>query len=147
MTEPEPPPAENQPAPDTGPPLFALLATAAVLLLVGMVLGAVGAFLVPLRWSGERLPVSVAIAGAGNLAAGFYGVRLLRSRVGALPSGIGWFATVLPLGASRPEGDLVVPGDGVGVAFLLVGAVAAAVAVGLAGGHRSPQRAGLRGDG
>lgn len=105
------------------------------LLLLGVGLGVVGAFLVPLRVHGVLVPVSPVLAVVGNLAVGLLGARAAGSRAGAVLPALGWLAVVLVLGSSRPEGDLVLPGgSGIGyvaLAFILLGAVAAAAGVGL----------------
>lgn len=89
-----------------------------------------GAFLVPLRWGTVPVPVCLLSASLGNFALGRAGGRVLGRRTGAAVPGVLWLAVALTLGSSRREGDLVVPGDWVGVAFLAVGAVAAAAAFG-----------------
>jgi hypothetical protein len=55
---------------------------------------------------------------------------VLRRRAGAALPGLLWIVVALQLGSKRTEGDLVVPGDLRGVAFLLAGALAAALVVG-----------------
>lgn len=103
----------------------------ALVLVLAVLLALWGAFLVPLRFGATPLPVSWFIALGGNLALGVAGGRLL-GRPGALVPGLLWLAIALTLGTKRGEGDLVVPGTTMGLVFLLVGAVAAAVAYGVA---------------
>ena len=117
--------------------------TKAVLLplaVLGLALGTVGAFLVPLRVGTVMVPVSPVLAVVGNITVGILGARAAGSRLGAVVPGAGWLIAVLTLGSARPEGDVILPGGGaegaVALAFILLGAVAAAVAVGL-GSSRS----------
>ena len=107
------------------PAAYALLVVLTVLLALW------GSFLVPLRIAGTPVPVSWALAVAGNLLLGRVGARLGGS-TGALVPGVLWLALVLVLASRRAEGDVVVPGSVLGTGFLLVGAVASAVAYGLA---------------
>ena len=103
----------------------------ALVLLLAVLLAVWGSFLVPFRVSGTLVPVSWAIAVIGNLALGRAGAHLLGS-TGALLPGLLWLAVTLTLAGRRPEGDVVVPGTAVGMGFLLLGAVASAVAYGSA---------------
>jgi len=83
-------------------------------------------FMVPLRAGRWPLPVCVLAAVVGNVVLARLAVRLTGLRwLGVLPPLI-WLAVVLVLAAPRPEGDLVVPGSWVGLAFLFGGAVAGA---------------------
>lgn len=128
------PPAERT-RPDGLPPHPGPLLGAVVLLFVlGLVLGIFGAFLIPAgpRIGSVLLSVGVAVALIGNIVSGVLGTEMTGNRLGAIVPGIGWIVAVLPLGAKRPEGDLVVTGDTKGYAFLLVGILAAAGVVALA---------------
>jgi hypothetical protein len=83
-------------------------------------------FLVPLRVAGWVMPISVLAAIVGNvllarLMAGVVGRRLV-----ALLPPLVWLVTVLTFAAPRAEGDLVVPGSWVGLAFLFLGTIAGA---------------------
>ncbi len=108
------------------------------LTVVGALLALWGAFLVPLRIGGVE-GLSVVIAVVGNLAVGVLGAVGTGTRLGAVLPGVGWVVVALAMGSSRPEGDLVIPGrlstdpgvGTVGTLFLMLGAVAAAVAVGI----------------
>lgn len=100
-----------------------------VALPLGVALGVVGSFLVPLRVDAVIAPVSIALALGGNFAAGLLVGTTAGSRLVAALPGLGWFAVVLVFASSRPEGDLVVPGTLVGGLFIATGAIAAAVAV------------------
>lgn len=119
----EPPADQERPAP--------VGLSYGLVLLLALLLAVWEAFLVPLRWGTVLLPVAVLAAVAGNLLLGRAGGRLL-GRVGALGPGIIWIAVALSAGSRRAEGDLVVPGTWPGLAFLLLGSVAAAVAYGAA---------------
>lgn len=137
-----PEPAQSPPAdaPTTTPTTTATTrATTAVafgLVLVLTVLLCVwGAFLVPLRVGTVRVPVSLLIAGVGNLLLGRAGGRLLGA-AGVLVPGAVWLGLAVLLGSRRPEGDLIIPGDLVGTLFLAVGALGFAVAYGLSSAHR-----------
>lgn len=122
-----------------------MLACYLALIVLGAVLGIWGAFLVPLRLPGGVEGLSVAIAVVGNLGAGLLGGIGTGTRLGAGLPGLAWLVVAVLAGVSRPEGDLVVPGGlpadpgvgTVGMAFLLLGAVAAAIAVGIGPGPRS----------
>ena len=103
----------------------------ALLVLLTVLLALWGAFLVPFRVGGTLVPVSWAVAVVGNLAVGRAGARLAGS-TGAVVPGVLWLGLVFTLSSRRAEGDLVVPGTTVGLVFLLAGAVASAVAYGLA---------------
>ena len=124
---------------DAEPPPLGPRGTAAayaLVLVLAFLLAIWGAFLVPLRWGTVLLPVAVLIAVVGNLVLGRAGGRLL-GRPGALGPGLVWLAIALVAGSKRGEGDLIVPGTLPGLAFLLLGAIAAAVAYGAA--PRSPR--------
>lgn len=100
------------------------------LLLVLTLLSAVwGAFLVPLRVGGTPVPLGLLLALA-PVPLCLAGGRLLQRRAAAAVPGGLWVATALALGSQRREGDLVVTGGALGIAFLAVGALAAAAAVG-----------------
>ncbi|MEX2289976.1 MAG: hypothetical protein WD794_06575 [Mycobacteriales bacterium] len=121
-------------SPALGP--AATAASYALVLVLTLLFALWGAFLVPLRVGGVPLPVSWLLAAVGNGAVGWAGGRLL-GRPGAALPGLLWLAVALTLGSQRAEGDLIVPGTLPGVVFLLVGAVASAVAYGLAGPRRA----------
>ena len=113
-----------------------------LVLVLAVLLALWGAFLVPLRVGSTLAPVSWLVAAVGNVALGRYGGHLL-GRPGALVPGLVWLGIALTLGTRRGEGDLVVPGTLPGLVFLLVGAVASAVAYGAsprAATGRTPER-------
>ncbi|MCF6507327.1 hypothetical protein E9549_07885 [Blastococcus sp. MG754426] len=107
----------------------------------------------PLRVGGVLVPVSVAAAVAGNLLLVGAALRLSGSKaVAALPA-VTWLAVVVAAMVRRPEGDLLLVSGGslglVSTAFLLLGVLAAALALGLALGTpaRRVSRAGPTGSG
>jgi hypothetical protein len=87
----------------------------------------------PLRVGGLLVPVSVVAAIAGNLLLVDVVLRRTRSRAIAVLPAVAWAAVALAATMRRPEGDLLIVGTGglgvVGLAFLLLGAVAAVLAV------------------
>jgi len=103
----------------------------ALVLLLTVLLALWGSFLVPFRVGGTLVPVSLVIAVVGNVLVGRAVARLAGS-TGALVTGGLWIAVTLVLSSRRAEGDVVVPGSAVGLAFLLTGALASAVAYGAA---------------
>ena len=113
--------------PDPSPVLTGVSIGLALVLTV--LLAVWGAFLVPFRLGGTPVPVSWAIALGGNLLLGAWAGRLL-GRAGAAVVGLLWLFLAFTLGSTREEGDLVVPGDLLGLGFLLLGAVGSAVAYG-----------------
>ena len=116
-------------------------AAAYVLVLVLVVLCTLwGAFLVPLRVGGTLVPVSLVVVVAANTGLGLASGRLL-GRPGAGTTGLLWLVIAVTLGARRPEGDQVIIGDWVGLGYLVLGAVSAAVAVGATPSKRLRHRA------
>lgn len=99
----------------------------ALVLLLAVLLCLWGAFLVPLRVGTTRLPISLLIAGVGNLLLGRAGSRLLGT-AGVLLPGMLWLVLAYLLGTRRSEGDLVVQGDLIGTLFLFAGALGFAAA-------------------
>jgi len=108
-------------------------------------LALVEVFWLPLRVGGFLVPVSVLAAVLGNLML----VGAVRRRTGSggaavLPA-VTWLAVVVPAMIQRPEGDLIIIGGSgatgtVNLGFLLLGVVAASVAVGRAlSGPRRPR--------
>ncbi len=112
-----------------------LLGWAVLAVVVAGWLALVEVFWLPWRLGGVPVPVSVPAAVAGNLFLVAAAHRLSGSRlVGVLPAVV-WVLVALAGSIPRPEGDLLITGgDGVtqlvNLAFLLLGVVAAAVAVG-----------------
>jgi hypothetical protein len=101
----------------------------ALVLLLTLLLAVWGAFLVPFRVDGIPLPVGVLIA-LTNAPLCRVGGDLLGRREGAAGPLLLWAAVAFVLSTQRREGDLIVTGGLRGLAFLLVGLLAAAVAVG-----------------
>jgi hypothetical protein len=114
--------------------VLALVGWGIVALVVGTWLALVEVFWLPLRVGGVLVPVSVLAAVVGNLLVVAEAYRWSRSRVVAVLPALAWLAVALAATRRRPEGDLVIVGTGalgyVGLAFLLIGVVAAAFAVG-----------------
>jgi hypothetical protein len=120
---------------------------------VGTWLAVVEVFWLPLRVGGVLVPVSILAAVVGNLLVVGTVHRWSDSRVVAVLPALAWLVVALAATRRRPEGDLLIVGTGalgyVGLAFLLVGVVAAAFAVGrvLAGPRRSRDQEGSVQDG
>ncbi|MGY1689467.1 hypothetical protein [Geodermatophilus sp. SYSU D01105] len=97
-------------------------------------LALVEVFWLPLRVAGVPVPVSVVAAVAGNLLLVPLAARLTGSRVAAALPALVWLTVAVAGSIRRPEGDLLITGGGfagfVNLAFLLLGVVAAAFAVG-----------------
>jgi hypothetical protein len=139
-------------APPPRPRLDGLLLAACdvALLAAGLLLGVLGAFLVPERVFGVPWP-GAAVAALGNLALCFLGGRGTRTRLGATAPAVGWFVVAIFASMQRPEGDLVIPGTVpnapalgyAGLAFFVAGAIAAAVGV-VAGPPRASRRSARR---
>lgn len=107
-----------------------------LVLLLTVLLCLWASFLVPLRVGTVRVPVSLLIAGVGNLLLGRAGGRLM-GLPGVLVPGLLWLGLVFLLGTQRRGGDLVIPGDLVGTAFLAVGALGFAVAFGMTSARKA----------
>jgi hypothetical protein len=116
-------------------PVFTAAAYALVLVLT-VLLAVWGSFLVPFRVGGTLVPACWAVAVVGNVLLGRAAGRLA-GRTGALVPALVWLAVAFTFGSKRAEGDLVVPGSTVGLVFLLVGALASAVAYALAPRRRA----------
>jgi hypothetical protein len=110
-------------------------------------LALVEVFWLPWRVAGVPVPVSVLAAVAGNVALVTAAHRLSGSRVVAVLPALVWVLVAGAGSVPRPEGDLLITGgdavtQGVNLAFLLLGVVAAAVAVGRALGTPRPRPVG-----
>jgi hypothetical protein len=102
-------------------------------------------FWLPLRVGGVLIPVSVAAAVVANLILPPLTLRLSGSRLFAAGTGVAWLVVAVASMIRRPEGDLLITGGGatgvVNLAFLLLGVLAAAFAVGrVLGGPRPSVR-------
>jgi len=97
-------------------------------------LALVEVFWLPLRVGGVLFPISIVAAVAGNLLLTGLALRWSGSRVVAVLPGVAWGIVAVAAMSRRPEGDLVLTGNGavgvVNLAFLLFGVLAAAVAIG-----------------
>ncbi|MGY1845751.1 MULTISPECIES: hypothetical protein [unclassified Blastococcus] len=117
-----------------GPVARAGLGVAAVV--VAAWLAIVEVFWLPLRVGGVLVPVSVVAAVVGNLLLVRAALWLSGSKVVAALPAVTWLVVALAAMQRRPEGDLLlVSGGALGAAssaFLLLGVLAAALAVGLA---------------
>jgi hypothetical protein len=94
-------------------------------------------FLVGARPFGAGLPVSAVLAVVGNLVLGRLGAAVLRTTVGAAVPGLLWLGITLTLGSRTAEGDLVVTNTFRGMALLVGGSAAAAVAVAWSAGRQN----------
>jgi hypothetical protein len=108
----------------------------ALVLLLTVLLCLWAAFLIPLRVGGVRVPVSLLIACVGNALLGRAGGNLL-GVAGVLVPLMLWLGLAFLLGTPRAGGDLVVQGDLVGTAFLALGVLGFAVALGMTWGRQS----------
>ena len=109
-------------------------ATMVVLLALGVLLGLVGAFLSPAEPHVLHVPVPVGvlIAVFSNLIVGIGAAWGTGTRLAPAVTGFAWGIVAFVMGVRRPDGDLVVPGSGWhGVAYLYLGLIAAAVAIGV----------------
>lgn len=126
---------------------FAALSRAgrlALVLLLTVLLAVWGAFLVPLRIGGVPAPLGLLLALA-TVPLGLAGGRALDSRIGVALPGALWLLVGVVLGSRRSEGDLVVTGGPLGLLFLLVGTLGAAVTAGLWRPGRRPRAAAQEG--
>ena len=111
-----------------------LLGWGVAAVLVAVWLALVEVFWLPLRVGGLLVPLSVVVAVTANLLLPAAARRLSGSRlVGVLPAVV-WLVVAIGAMTRRTEGDLVITGGGVGgtinLAFLLLGVLAASLAVG-----------------
>jgi Family of unknown function (DUF6113) len=81
-----------------------------------------------------RLPVGLVLALGGTAGVLAMGTLLSRTRWGSGAVVAAWLVTVVMLSLPRPEGDVVIAQDAVGLTFLGVGVVLAGVSVGLPAG-------------
>jgi len=109
--------------------LWSRAAGLVLVLLLTVLLAVWGAFLVPLRLGGVPVPLGVLLALA-TLPLCRAGGWALGSRLGAALPGAVWLVVGATLGTRRSEGDLVVTGGALGLAFLVLGTLGAAVGAG-----------------
>ncbi len=107
------------------------LAGALLVCVATAVISLVEVFLVVLRVGTTRAPVSFAMAVILHPLLTRWMRDATGSRRAALVPFVVWLAVVLPLGSSRSEGDLVLTGQWVSYAYLVVAMAAFAVAIGL----------------
>lgn len=87
------------------------IATLVVLAVIGVVLGVIEAFLVPVRLFGGVEGLSVVLGFVGNAAVGtFAGIMMRTARAAAVPV-LGWFVAVAAITMYAPGGDVVLPGQ------------------------------------
>jgi hypothetical protein len=128
--------------------LLSLVGAGVTAIVAAAWLAVVEVFWLPLRVAGVLVPVSVVAAVVGNLLLVRLALQLSGSRLVAMLPVLTWAVVVVAAMDRRPEGDLVLTGVGalgaVNLAFLLLGMVAAAIAVGWALGTRPPDRPPVR---
>jgi len=100
-----------------------------VLLMLGVLVSLVGAFLIPLHVGRMLLPVSIAIAIGGTIALVVLGARMTGSRTGAALPWVSWLVVAFALSSAGRGGDIVVTGDVVGYGYLLGGAISGGMAL------------------
>jgi hypothetical protein len=83
-------------------------------------------FYVPLRVGTTVLPVSVLAAVLLNVALPALMYAATANRLATAVPAVLWLVVVVGLSIGRPEGDVVLPGDWIGLALLFGGALAAA---------------------
>jgi hypothetical protein len=110
---------------------------------VAVWLALVEVFWLPLRVGGVLVPLSVVAAVVANLLLPGLALRLSGSRLVAALTGVVWLVVAVGGMIRRPEGDLIITGGGatgaVNLAFLLLGVLTAAFAVGrVLGGPQRP---------
>lgn len=121
--------APARPTEDEPGPLF-LVAAYVVLLLAGVVAGLLGAFLLtagPRAGGHLILPVGLVLALVLHPLTVVAGLWTTGSRAGTLTALVGWSVVVLPLSSGTTEGDVVLPGTTLSLAYLAVGVAAFAV--------------------
>jgi hypothetical protein len=111
-----------------------LLGWGVAAVLVSLWLALVEVFWLPLRVGGLLLPLSLVAAVTGNLLLPPTVRRLSGSRLVAVLPALVWLVVAIGAMTRRAEGDLVITGGGVSgtlnLAFLLLGVLAASLAVG-----------------
>ncbi len=113
-----------------GPGTITRILTGALIAVAAVQLAVLECFFLPLRIGSVPVPLSIPVAVLVNVGLPAVAYRLTASRaVAALPVLV-WIAVVIVASVPRPEGDVIVTGTARGVAFLILGAVAGAYAVG-----------------
>lgn len=109
---------------------LARILTVALVILAAVELAVLECFLLPLRIGSVPVPLSIPVAVLVNAGLPALAYRLTGSRAVAAMPVIAWTALVIVASVPRPEGDVIVTGTWRGIAFLILGAVAGAYAVG-----------------
>ncbi len=101
------------------------------LVLLGAVVGVIGAFAHDLRLhlGGVPLPVGLVLALVAGVGLSIAGGLVTGTRVGAGMVAVPWVLSALLFSAERPEGDLVISASTVGYAYLFGAALLAATTV------------------
>lgn len=89
--------------------------------LATIMLTLLGSFLVPLRVSGTPIPLAHAVALVGNAALPWLMVRATESRGLAVLPLMVWLIVAFVATSSGPGGDVLIEGNGRGLAFLVAG--------------------------
>lgn len=116
-------------------------ASYALVLVLTFELAVWGAFFVPLRIAGVPVPVGLLLA-LTNAPLCWAGAEVLGRRAGGVVPMLLWGVVAVMLATQRREGDLVVTNSLLGLGFLLLGLLAAALAVGSwrpSAGQRPPR--------
>lgn len=127
-----------------------LAGTVVVLFAAGLLFGLIGSFLIPYRLPHGIEGLTAAIALIGNAVLVTLGGVGTGRTIAALAPAAGWLVSVGVITTWAPGGDVVVPGSlatdpgvpKVGIAFLLLGLVGAAIGLFLT--HREVRRRGTR---
>jgi hypothetical protein len=100
-----------------------------VALLLAAVTATFEAFLTPLYWGETRVPVALVAAVAGNIGLVFFTAIVTGRRIAAAGPALVWVVVMVAASSRTSEGDLVLTdGNWVGIATMLAGSVAFAVA-------------------
>jgi hypothetical protein len=112
-------------------PLAAMAGWGLLTVVVAGWLALVEVFWLPLRIGGVPVPVSILGAVVGNVLLVRAALLISGSRVVASLPAVVWLVVAFAAMGRRAEGDLVITSGGVNLAFLALGLLAAALAVGL----------------
>jgi hypothetical protein len=112
-------------------PLAAMAGWGLLTVVVAGWLALVEVFWLPLRIGGVPVPGSILGAVVGNVLLVRAALLISGSRVVASLPAVVWLVVAFAAMGRRAEGDLVITSGGVNLAFLALGLLAAALAVGL----------------
>lgn len=98
------------------------IAGGVLVVLATVMIGLLDSFLVPLRVSGTPIPLAHVLALVGNAILPWLMVRATESRGLAVVPLLVWLLVAFVGTSSGPGGDLLIEGNGRGLAFLVVGA-------------------------